>query len=184
MRPLARANRRPDRDRGWTRLTAATSPAVLLGRVLSRLCVVVVALQPQHALACRCREPAIATAYRRADAVVQALVVKVVPTPQPPGSTAILAVSKTWRRDLPDEIAVSTVTDCAYEWREGREYVLFLVRDSTGVLSTGRCLGNRPVEDAGDMLTWLQGKGEPGEVRKDIRAEPGSPPAEPSPSRP
>jgi len=116
-----------------------------------------------EALACRCAEPAPEDAYRGADAVVQASVTKVVPASDGPGGTAILHVSRAWKADVPKEIAVFTVTSCAYIWREGERHILFLIRDSNGLYSTARCLGNRRMDE--DLLTWLKSNGQAGQVQ-------------------
>jgi len=48
----------------------------------------------------------------------------------------------------------------AYAWNEGEKHLIFLVRDSAGVYSTGRCLGNQRIADGGKLLPWLDEKSE------------------------
>lgn len=120
------------------------------------------------AFACRCAEPPPATAYARAQAVVQGSVKKVIPAPEGVGGTAIVCVSRAWKTDVPAELAVTTVTDCAYPWAENEQYVLFLVRDSNGLYSTARCLGNHRIEDR-TRLQWLDAHGQSARV-KPVRA--------------
>lgn len=145
----------------------------MVGKVACSLLagVAVAIASAQSAGACRCIEPGPAESYGRAAAVVRANVIKVVAAPEGPGSTAILKVSQAWKSEVPEELAVTTVTTCAFDWRQGKGYFLFLVRDGTGFFSTGRCLGNQPVDSAAELVKWLGEHGASVQVRRLIGTE-------------
>jgi hypothetical protein len=118
------------------------------------------------ASACRCKEPPPERAYRDSAAVVRARVTKFVPAPEGEGGTAILSVLKAWKKDVPTELAVTTLTSCAYPFQEQHDYVLFLVQDHAVLYSTGRCLGNQTLDEAKGLLDWLRKHGEQKSIRK------------------
>ena len=111
------------------------------------------------AYACRCVAPTHISAYTDADIVVKAVVKDVIITPSGEGSTGILEVSQSWKSDSPVRLAVSSLTNCSFPWEKDKEYVLYLIMDSTGLYSTGRCLGNISIDDAKQTLEWLKNNG-------------------------
>lgn len=134
---------------------------------------VVILFSIADASACRCKETSLDMAYKQADAIVHCEIVKIVRAAEGSGSTATLKVLKAWKADVPEEITVTTATSCAYVWNEGEEHLIFLVCDSAGVYSTGRCLGNQRIADGGKLLPWLDEKSERsirGDVTSDIEA--------------
>jgi hypothetical protein len=107
--------------------------------------------------ACRCVEPnAPSAAYRAADAVVLAKIVKREPRPELDGFTLSLFVESAWKGEVNQELSVTTGTDCRYSADPGREYVLFLSRAPQNVFTTGLCMGNRPVGEATKLLRWFE----------------------------
>jgi len=113
--------------------------------IVGVLLTVVILLSIADALACRCKEPSLDMAYKQADAIVHCEIIKIARAAEGSGSPTILKVLKAWKADVPEEIAVTTATSCAYVWNEGEKHLIFLVRDSAGVYSTGRCLGNQRI---------------------------------------
>jgi hypothetical protein len=118
-----------------------------------------------RAVACRCAEPATTkAAYRRAGAVVQGRVLAIESRPEIDGWTVKLRVLRAWKVDLPEEISVTTGTDCHYEMSADREYLLFLLGDAPANLGTRRCLGNGPAAEKSASVRWLEKNGQRGKV--------------------
>ncbi len=118
------------------------------------------AMQP--ALACRCVEPAsTATAYRRADVVVRARVQSVEGEGEAPGGAlAHLLVDQAWKTDVPAAVDVKTSTTCAFDFKPGQDYLLYLLRDrQAGQLTTRICMGNLPASQADSALQWMHKHG-------------------------
>ena len=133
------------------------------------VCFMLACFAQSEALACRCLEPLAKDAYAGAYVVIQARVIEVVPAPEGDGGIAILSVSQAWKRDIMERLAVMTVTSCAYPWQEGKEYILFLVRESTGLFSTARCLGNKPLAEAAELIRWLHKNGHISKVKRIVK---------------
>jgi hypothetical protein len=91
-------------------------------------------------------------------------VVSVTARPDVDGAEVTIEVSQAWKSDVPSTILVSTGTDCAFSFRGNGSYLLFLVRDAAGGLSTERCMGNRDLEKAQSFLAWLRKNGRAGKV--------------------
>ncbi len=118
------------------------------------------ALQP--ALACRCVEPtSTAKAYRSADIVVQATVQSVDGVGDAPGGArARLRVGQAWKADVAAEVDVQTSTTCAFDFKAGQEYLLYLRREHAAApLTTRICMGNLPAAQADRALQWLRRNG-------------------------
>lgn len=112
-------------------------------------------LVPQLAIACRCTEPSIESAYNQADIVLRAKVEDVVEAPTGEGLTAILDISQSWKKSTKARAIVNTLTDCYYPFEKGKEYIVFVTIDPTGFYSTGKCNGNKSVTEAGALIQWL-----------------------------
>ncbi len=126
---------------------------------------IILLLAPSAAVACRCKEPTeIAGSYKRSVAVVRAKVSNVTPNPKIDGLTVILQVSDVWKTSLPQMITVQTGTDCRFPFEEGGEYLVVLLKMQDGY-TTGRCLGNRPIQEAKGAMEWLNSKGVRGRVQ-------------------
>jgi hypothetical protein len=119
------------------------------------------AAAPQ-ALACRCSlglsERA---AYQRAHVVVVGRVDKVAPHADQNGSTATLTVTQGWKKRVSHEIQVETSTDCAFQFSDGQEYLLYLYDEPNGGFYTSECVGNAQLLHAGHPLDWLKRHGTP-----------------------
>jgi hypothetical protein len=122
---------------------------------LASLAMISLIAWPTSVFACRCVEPSPTEAYRVAYAIVDAKVVQVIPGPQPPGSVAVLEVKHAWKNGVRPLIAAVTATDCSYDWKEGKRYVLFLFDNPPILYSTGRCAGNLIDERAESLRAWL-----------------------------
>jgi hypothetical protein len=102
-------------------------------------------------------------------AVVVATVVGVEPKPEIDGTSSVLAISAAWKADVPSQSVVLSGTTCRYPLEAGRSYLLHLSRDpkmSGGAESytTAICMGNKPLADADEALSWLRRSGRPAEV--------------------
>ena len=126
---------------------------------LTGACLLLTLVAP--AWACRCpAEPSAATAYQRADVVVQATVLAVQGDINQDGATARLRVLRAWKRPVGAEIEVRTATTCAFEFQGGASYLLYLTVSADGAqYSTKRCMGNLPLAGADKALDWLQRHG-------------------------
>jgi hypothetical protein len=128
--------------------------AVLLGLVVA----------PLPALACRCREPPIGSAYRRASVVVLAEAIEVRGLPEIQGQEVKLRVIQTWKADARAIVTIVTGSDCAYSINRGETYLLFLVSAPPGGLTTGKCMGDVPEGMAKVSLAWLSRHGKRGVI--------------------
>ncbi len=129
---------------------------------------VVLAVAAQQSLACRCLEPAsTADAYGSATVVVRAKVLSVEGVGDSPGGArAQLRVEEAWKSAVPGEVVVSTSTTCAFDFRAGNEYLLYLYPGpAAGELSTRICVGNCLAADAKEALRWLRAHGKQSQVQ-------------------
>jgi len=115
-------------------------------------------------LACRCNPPDVARAWKDASLVVRVKVDDVIILPSGEGSSAIVTVAASWKKDSPKRLVVSSFTNCAFNWKAGKEYVLFLRKESNGLYSSDRCMGNRPGNDL-DAIKWLDQHGQVKKVK-------------------
>ncbi|HET7539478.1 MAG TPA: hypothetical protein VFK05_06390 [Polyangiaceae bacterium] len=107
--------------------------------------------------ACRCVEPNAPVAmYRSADAVVVAKVVKRDRRPDIDGFTLSLFVERAWKSEIDQEVLITTGTDCQYAAEPERKHLMFLTRAAPPVFTTGKCMGNRPLDEATKLIDWLE----------------------------
>jgi hypothetical protein len=100
----------------------------------------------QQALACRCREPSIPTAFVRADAVAVGVISEV--RDLRPGDTRLaVSIEKSWKGSLANSIQVETGTTCKLAAQTGERYLLFLRRNRDGSYYTRKCMGDRSDPD-------------------------------------
>ena len=119
-------------------------------------------------LACRCLEPASTEqAYENAQAVILASVDSVDGVGDSlAGARARLSVKEAWKSDVVCNIEVSTSTTCAFDFRPGNEYLLYLYSDKvSGQWNTRICVGNTPADGAAAALEWLRLKGLKAQIR-------------------
>lgn len=121
---------------------------------------------PASGLACRCLEDiAPASAYRQADVVVWGQARAVRGDINKEGATASVRVFKAWKKPVRAEIDILTSTTCAFVFRTGEEYLLYLHVSPDGArYTTKRCLGNRTIAEAQKALDWLKRHGVPATV--------------------
>jgi hypothetical protein len=130
-------------------------------------------LAPARALACRCTEPkSVGAAYRNAQAVVVTRVLEVHATPSGDGLTAVLSVSRAWKKDLPTQLTIVSGTTCKYVLEPNLEYLLYLSHDpkmlegrDNETYTTGICLGNKPLQQASNAVQWLRKHGRASAIR-------------------
>ncbi len=108
----------------------------------------------QPVLGCRCIEPSLQGAYKRADSVAQVRIDKV-SAPSSDGTvTAQGEILKTWKANLPSHVEIITGEDCAYPLKAQETYILYLSKGNAS-WGTYRCRGNRRMEKAADTIRWL-----------------------------
>jgi hypothetical protein len=123
---------------------------------------------PSPAFACRCAGPiSPQTAYRRADTVVVAKVIRVTPDPVNKSVRATVRVSQAWKEEVPAELTVATDSTCAYGFAPGEEDLLYLSRTSWGGYGTTRCNGTQSLAKAGKAIRWLNRYGRPARLLSD-----------------
>ena len=72
------------------------------------------------------------------------------------GVAANFVVDKAWKAQIAKHVVVSSTTTCAYDLKQGAEYLLYVVAlPGANEFSTKRCMGNLLVSDANDALDWL-----------------------------
>ncbi|MBC7900883.1 MAG: hypothetical protein H7070_12620 [Saprospiraceae bacterium] len=113
------------------------------------------------AFACRCQSASLRTYYNRADVVVVAKVSSV-STDARQMTTAKLAVSNVWKKDMTGQIEAITGSSCAFDFKEDGEYLVYLRATPDGKMSTMQCQGNLPFNRAGKAKTWLKRYGKIG----------------------
>ena len=114
---------------------------------------------PSYGYACRCAgfiSPAVA--YQRADVVLWGKVLAVkgdINTEQ--GAIAKISVLKLWKKSVGKEVEVLTRTTCAYDFKIGDEYLLFLNKTADiKFFTTGICSGNLQITNAEKAFNWLK----------------------------
>jgi len=99
--------------------------------------------------------------------VVRVTVDDVVPMPSGEGSTAVVSVKASWKTSSPARLIINTFTSCAFNWKTGGEYILFLIKESNGLYSTDRCVGSRLANDL-KAIQWLNQHGKKMQVFKPV----------------
>ena len=119
-------------------------------------------LNPAIGWACRCKNPATTSAaYSKADIVVYGHVDSLTgDINTQSGSVAAITVSDAWKGEVPRQIKLNNQTTCAYDFKVGQYYLVFLNKTATkGELETTICSGNLSVGDVGSAKQWLNSKG-------------------------
>jgi hypothetical protein len=127
------------------------SPRIASFRLLSLLAI---GLYPNVAAACRCVEPTVRQAYRRADLVVVATVEGVERT-KDDVLKATVSIKRGWKTAPPSRLTFVSGEDCSYEVKVGEQHLLFLYKASDGTYGTIRCRGSKAIPAAGNSLAWL-----------------------------
>jgi len=117
---------------------------------------------PSAALPCRCKEPSMQVAYKRADTVVVAKVISITTDPNT-RMTVVLSVSQVWKRDSPEQVTITTGPPCGYNLEKDSEYLLYLLRAPNGIY-TDICARNRKLEQAKEPIHWLQRYGKSAKI--------------------
>jgi hypothetical protein len=116
--------------------------------------IVAFAMSLRPALGCRCIEPSLQSAYKRADSIAQVRIDKVSAPTSDGTVTAQGEVLTTWKVSLPLHIEIVTGEDCAYPLKAQKIYILYLSKGDTS-WGTYKCRGNRSLREAGQTLRWL-----------------------------
>lgn len=114
----------------------------------------------QPALGCRCIEPSLQSAYKRADSIAQVRIDKV---SVPSSDGTVIAQGETvttWKTSLPSHVEIVTGEDCAYPLKAQETYILYLSKGETS-WGTYKCRGNRSLREAGRTVRWLKRYGHP-----------------------
>jgi hypothetical protein len=114
----------------------------------------------QPALGCRCIEPSLQNAYKRADSIAQVRIDKV-SVPSSDGTVIAQGeIVTTWKMSLPSRVEIVTGEDCAYPLKAQETYILYLSKGETS-WGTYKCRGNRSLGEAGRTVRWLKRYGHP-----------------------
>lgn len=128
-------------------------------RTLSTILVAaIIPLAATGAHACRCAGPLTPQgAFTQADAVVFAEVLAVEGNFKAEGGAiATLKTNKAWKAGVPATLRVETRTTCAFDFRTGETYLVYLARSrGRAPYSTTICRGNLRAGEAGAVLEWL-----------------------------
>ncbi len=115
-------------------------------------------LQPSFAFACRCAGPATPqSAFGRADVIVQGKVMTVTGDINTEvGAIASVNVTKAWKGKTGIEIEILNRTTCAYDFKVGQAYLIFLNKNpDQDYYTTNICIGNLAILEAETALEWL-----------------------------
>lgn len=96
--------------------------------------------------ACRCKEPSIDQSYKNSSMVVYASVQDYIPSPSNEGGTAVVLVSEWWKSTSPKKIVVNSLTNCGFNFETGKNYLLFLNQEPSGLFYTDMCSGNKALK--------------------------------------
>lgn len=133
----------------------------MLRRICTTSCVfLLLALVSSAAFACRCVPPTIAKAYGAAELIITGSIRKVDGVfDDPDGAQVTIDVQENWKGMTSELLDVNTRSNCAYHFKVGRSYLIFVRKDATTKrLTTNICVGNRPIEEAGAAISWLRNK--------------------------
>jgi hypothetical protein len=95
---------------------------------------------------------------------VIAEVLEIRAAPSIDGVIARVRIAKAWKQNVPLELDVRSGTSCRYGMESNRRYVLYLLEDPSGELSTSRCVGNQTFDKAQNSLKWLAAHGHESEI--------------------
>ncbi|MGI8743138.1 MAG: hypothetical protein ACR2NN_11330 [Bryobacteraceae bacterium] len=113
------------------------------------------AIYVEPALGCRCTEPSLPSAYKRADSVAQVRIDKVSPSSSDGTVTAQGEIVTAWKTSLPPHVEIVTGEDCAYPLKAQGTYILYLSKGDTA-WGTYKCRGNRALGEADRTVRWLK----------------------------
>lgn len=121
----------------------------------------------QNVLA-RCVSPPAKKAYSQKN--VKAIVVgKVIASEKQANGTILitLAVSESWKSDLPAEVTYTTKEVLSYAPPIGEEHLIVLLLEKDGTYSSNRCAGSKPISRAKSDIDWLRQNAKVGKVSED-----------------
>lgn len=119
------------------------------------------------AFACRCTSPITSQSYKNADAVVLAKAVSVVEDRENQTQIATLTILEAWKKAIPSQLKVNAGGKvCGFFFKEGQEYIVYLISGKDGQYSTKNCIGNKYLNNpelplsfgksARDDIAWLR----------------------------
>jgi hypothetical protein len=117
-----------------------------------------------QAFACRCAGPFTPQeSYEHADAIVLAEVTAVSGDIDAEGGAIVtLQAERSWKHKVPAMLKVETRSTCAYDFKTGERYLVYLSRSGARVdYSTTMCAGNLPYSQSASSIRWLQTQGTP-----------------------
>ena len=117
--------------------------------------------------ACRCAGPlSPETAYGQADLVVLGETLSVDGDPYGKGGAEVcVAVDRAWKQATPTKVRIRTSTSCAFDFKAGEAYLLYLRRAEDGDHYVARaCQGNEIAAEASVKLQWLDAQAEPASI--------------------
>lgn len=117
--------------------------------------------------ACRCAgDLTLDEAYENVDVVLLGTATTISGSPFQKGGAEIkIDVTKVWKCSVPKEIKIFSSTSCAFNFKTGEQYLLYLNKDKAAdYYVTSSCYGNVSISEAGGKLNWLKNNAEPGLV--------------------
>lgn len=132
----------------------------------------IVSLMPSvtncQSVAARCVSPPAKKAYSQKN--VKAIVVGKVTASEKQANGTIsvtLAVSQSWKSDLPAELTYLTKEVLSYAPPVGEEHLIVLLLEKDGTYSSNRCAGSKPINRAKSDIEWLRENAKVGKVNED-----------------
>lgn len=116
----------------------------------------------------RCVSPPAKKAYSQKN--VKALVIGKVTASEKQANGTIsitLAVSESWKSDLPAEVTYMTKEVLNYAPPIGEEHLIVLLLEKDGTYSSNRCAGSKPISRAKSDIDWLRQNAKVGKVSED-----------------
>lgn len=116
----------------------------------------------------RCVSPPAKKAYSQKN--VKAIVVGKVTASEKQANGTIsvtLAVSESWKSDLPAEVTYTTKEVLSYAPPVGEEHLIVLLMEKDGTYSSNRCAGSKPINRAKSDIEWLRQNAKAGQVSGD-----------------
>ena len=109
--------------------------------------------------ACRCvGDLTPKEAYEKVDVILLGTAVTISGDPFQKGGAEInIDVAKVWKCSVPEEIKIFSSTSCAFDFKIGEQYLLYLTKvKGADYYVTNACQGNVLVSEADDKLNWLK----------------------------
>lgn len=138
------------------------------GRKSIALLALTLTIASAQSYACRCvNPPTPKAAYEQADLVLLGEATTVEGDPYAKGGAMVhVDITKAWKQAVPKAIKVSTSTSCAYDFKAGERYLLYLRKaEGRDCYIARACQGSARESDADAALQWLRDHARPSSER-------------------